>query len=529
MMRCAARLFAALTLVALAPACDDPAADGAEDLAAEAVLPGKADNYLSPTSREYHVWGMGQIDLDRETWASQDPAAKEAHVREQLGYRVKAYAHFVNAYLTDKGHGATNADYGGFGGLVHGKSTDFVIDPVDADQLAWAFIWELELGAPRDLLDRVPLETGANGDQVVVVQIPALSESDLEYARYPKDFDPSKYTGAMEELEVVVEPKSESSDGYPEYDRLFADGRFDVTIVVGGDYNAERYDLQQAEAIFAWLKSAGYKHAAAKYTELKVDSPPFTGKFTAQGRTVEVAITLLHPAVAPVAELDLLRQRIIEAYEQDDVVIYDGHAGEDPDYSGIVYHYNPRHAISASGLAQLDLPEAKYQIFLFNGCKTYAAYPDAVMKNPRKTTKTLDIVSTVNFSWLNQQTFTTSGFIRELLAKSGATHDPRTWREVLTSINAQANANVYYGVHGIDDNPHLNPYADVASLCRPCAKDADCPGAGNLCLAFSGGKKHCTAECTADDGCPDGYVCGDIAAGGRIIGKQCMPKTYRCP
>lgn len=507
-------------------ACDD-ATDPGDDSVAEAVLPGKADNYLSPTSREYRVWGLGELALDADTWRDRDAADREAHVVEMLGHRLKAYTHFVNVYVADKSHGASNADYGGFGGLVRGTSLDFIYEPMDDDGLLWAFIWEIEIGGPQDLLDRLPLQTATDGSKVMMLPVPVLTESQLVRGSYPRDFDPATYTGDVEEVEVVFDAVEASVDGWPEYDRLFDDGLLEILIIVGGDYNDKRYDLLSAESHFKWLKSAGYTHPAAAWTDLTLDSPPFVGSLDANGRDVRVEITLLHPDIVPDADLDRLRDRIIAGYGQADVVIYDGHAGEDPDYSGVVYHYNPRHAISVTALGQLDLPE-KYQIYMFNGCKTYGAYPEGVMKNPVKTPENLDIVSTVSFSWLSQQTFTTSGFIRELLALSGRTHAPRTWRQVLTRINQHANANVYYGVHGIDDNPHINPYADVATLCQTCSRDADCPGVGNMCVGFGDGTRRCAAECTADDGCPSSYVCGDIAVSGRITGQQCLPATYRC-
>jgi hypothetical protein len=239
-----------------------------------------------------------------------------------------------------------------------------------------------------------------------------------------------------------------------------------------------------------------------------------------------VEITLYHPAIVPQAELDSLGDAIIKAYGVMDVVLYDGHAGQDPDYSGVVYHYNPRKAIKANDFPSLELPE-KYQIFVFNGCKTYNAYPDAVYKHEGKNFENLDIISTVNFSWLGQQSFTTSGFLNQLLAKRGGTHDPRTYMEILTEINRSANWNVYYGVHGVDDNPHVNPYADFDNLCEECADDSDCKGQGNLCIGFSWGKA-CGAECLADDGCPEGYFCGEIAQAGQITGNQCMPSSFIC-
>ena len=498
---------------------------GGDETEATVVPPGKADNYLSPTSREYRLWGEGRLQLD-DTWADKTEAEKRARVEELTGYKFKAYAHFIDEYVTNKEHDATNADYGGFSGLIRPTSLDSMLEPADAAMMTWTFLWELEMGGPRDLFSKLSIETNASGEKTFKVKLPVLTESQLEYGSYPKDFNGDTYDKEMEELVVAIEPENDSFDAFPEFNRLFDDGKLDMLVLVGGDYNADRYDLKAAEQIFKWLKDAGYEHPAAAYTDLTLDSPPFKASMQANGKAIDVEITLLHPAVVPVAELDSLRAKIITAYETMDVLMYDGHAGQDPGYSGVVYHYNPRHAISANQLAELNLPD-KYQIFVFNGCKTYSAYPEAVYKNATKNTGNLDIISTVNFSWLTMQPYTTSGFINQLLAKKSGTHDPQTYLQILKEINKSSNWNVYYGVHGLDDNPHVNPYTDTSTLCGGCVTDNDCPGVGNRCIRLSSGKA-CAAECTADDGCPEGYGCYDIAEGSQIVGKQCLPKSYKC-
>ncbi len=521
-------------LVPLAPivlllACgslgEEPSQGGSSDQTASVVPPGKADNYLSPTSREYLLWGEGQLDLDEE-WSDAGDADKLAHAEEMLGYKFKAYAHFINEYVTDKSSHDANGDYGGFSGLVRPTSLDSIIEPNDDTNMSFTFLWELEMGGPRSLLSNLPIEVNDAGKKVFSVKLPVLTEYQIEHGSYPKDFDANAYEGEMEEIEVAIDPEEESHDAFPEYNRLFEDGKLDMLVLVGGDYNDERYDLQAAEEIFDWLKRAGYDHPAEDYTELTLDSPPFRSTMDVNGSTVDVEVTFYHPDIVPDAELDSLRDEIIDAYETMDVLIYDGHAGQDPGYSGVVYHYNPRHAISADDLGQLALPD-KYQIYLFNGCKTYSAYPEAVMKNETKTTANLDIISTVSFSWLSMQPYTTSGFINQLLAESGGTHDPQTYVQILEQINRRSNWNVYYGVHGLDDNPHVNPYADEGMLCGSCATDLDCPGAGNRCIGFDWGKV-CGAECTADDGCPEGYGCYEIAEGSQIVGNQCLPKSFTC-
>ncbi|MBI5536784.1 MAG: hypothetical protein HY898_28950 [Deltaproteobacteria bacterium] len=513
-------------VVAAACSSGSPVEDPAqEEDVAEAVPDGKADNYLSPTSMEYRLSGQGKLELDA-SWKDKTDAEKEARARLLLDFKFKAYAHYINVYVTNKEGEESNAKYGGFSGAVRKSSIDSLVETADSTKMAWTFLWDLEMGAPRDIMNKLQIQTKSTGEKVFMVKLPALDESSLLNGSYSKDFDPSTYTGAMEDLEVQIDPIKASFDAWPNYNALLEDGKLDVLVLVGGDYNAERYDLQAAEKIFAWLKQAGYKHDAASYKDLTLDSPPLIKTMMANGKPVSVEVTFYHPDIVEDAKLPDLKQKIIEAYQTKDVLIYDGHAGEDPSYSGVVYHYNPRHAISANDLAQMNLP-SKYQIYLFNGCKTYSAYPDALYQSPTKTVANLDIISTVNFSWLTMQPFTTSGFITQLMAVKNGTHDPRTYLEILGEINKSSNWNVYYGVHGIDDNPHVNPYAEPASLCKSCTADTGCPGMGNKCIKLST-TKVCAAECTADDGCPEGYACKQIAAGGQITGMQCLPKTLQC-
>ena len=520
------RLSLVATLCAgLVPACAENDVTEESSDEAVAVYPGKADNYLSPTSMEYSLWGMGDWTLSQE-WADKDLATREAEVRSKLDYKFKAYSHYINLYVTDKSVHDTNQGYGGFAGQIRGTSLDWIVEPVDDAGLVWSFIWELEMGGPRDLLDRLPIQV-QNDQTFFMVKMPKLSESQLLSGSYSSDFDASKYQGEMEEIQVMVGAEKESVDAWPNYTAMFADDLFDVLIIVGGDYNAERYDLKAAKEMFTWIQGAGFTGGAASFEALNLDSPAFEKDLKVLARTVKVSVRLVHPDMVADSNLNLMRQAIIKGFETADLVIYDGHAGEDPDYSGVVYHYNPRAAISANELAQLNLPE-KYQIYVFNGCKTYAAYPDAVYASGTKDQKNLDIISTVNFSWLTMQPFTTSSLINQLTLRRGGQHDPQTYNEILREINKSNNSNVYYGVHGLDDNGHINPYADLSKLCQACGSDADCAGSGNKCIKFDFGRV-CGAECTADDGCPTGYFCGDIAAGGSITGKQCMPKGYSCP
>ncbi len=518
-------LAATLSLTGFGCASDADTSGESGDLA-EVVLPGKADNYLSPASREYAVWGIGELTLEAE-WADRTADERAAEVDELLDMRFKAYSHFINEYVKSKTRKDANYNYGGFYGLIHGSTLEFVADPITDDGLNWAFIWEIEMGGPQDLLDQLPLERDAEGNPYFITIVPRLDASALRTESYPKKFDPAQWDGDIEELQVRIDAKEASIDSFPGYNELAEDGLIDILIVVGGDYNDKRYDLLAAESHFDWLKSAGFAHPASDWEELTLESAPFTKTVSMNGRDVKVEITLVHPGIVEVAELDSLREVIIDGYQTKDIVMYDGHAGQDPDYSGVVYHYKPRHAITATDLGKLDLPE-DYQIYVFNGCKTYNVYPESVYAHPDKTGDNLDTISTVSFSWLSQQTFTTSGFLTELLSLDEQAHVPQTWNQILSRMNSRNNDDVYYGVHGIDDNSKLNPYADVSTLCGSCSANSDCPGSGNLCLALGDGVQACGAQCTDDVGCPSGYSCMDIAQTGQISGSQCVPQSLSC-
>jgi hypothetical protein len=514
----------AICVGAISIACaTEPEVLSASQSSAEAVLPGKADDYLSPTSREWMLSGTGQFTLDSASGALSSDE-KQALAEELLSYRFKAYSHFVNEYVTDKTKKAENDGYGEFGGLVRDKSLDYLVMPVSDDAMTWEFIWSIDMGGPSDLLSRLDTYE-SDGDTVFDVSVPKLTEAKLKASQFPKHFDPESYVGDVEALAVSIAPVPASVDAYPEYNALFADGVLDVLILIGGDYNEKRYDLIAAEEIFDWLKKT-YEHPATDYTQLTLDSPPFTRRIRTPQRSVEVRVTLLHPDIVEDNALDSLRAAIVDGFETHDIVIYDGHAGQNPGYSGISYHYEPRHAITANDLAALNLPE-KYQLFVFNGCKTYNAYPDALYQSPAKTTKNLDIISTVSFSWLSMQPWTTTGLMNQLLSVPRSEHEPKTWIEILTTINKSNNYNVFYGVHGLDDNPRIDPYADRDALCTPCTYDGDCVGVGNRCVRYGWGSA-CAAKCTDDSGCPTGYQCADIADGFQVTGRQCLPATYSC-
>ena len=87
-----------------------------------------------------------------------------------------------------------------------------------------------------------------------------------------------------------------------------------------------------------------------------------------------------------------------------------------------------------------------------------------------------------------------------------------------------------YGIHGIDDNPALHPYASLSTLRDPCEANADCGGVGNSCVTVAAAGRRCVAACTDTRGCPDGYSCQALASesAGGIYGSACVPNGLAC-
>lgn len=526
---------AAALVVGAIPACsaDTAGPGGPADEVYEYVPEGKADDYRSTTGLEYSLTAKDSVSLtDADLALTGDERTERAEELVQL--RFKALSFFVFAYLADKEHEDPNYGYGGFRTTVRQKTFEQQQLSERADEPGtFDFVFEAEVGGPKNLMKLLPLTDGKTFE----LAMPLLTTAELDsqsYSKTYKGFDPSKLAPEnLQKISVDIAKKAMEPDAYPEYASWFEDGVLDVAIHVGGDYNSQRYDLQTARDIFARLKSDLSLTAPVEtFEELKSTSGAFRGQIDANGKTVEVQVYLYHPDMQK--EEGVGYDGLISLYKESaklrDVVIYDGHAGYDTSYSGIVVHYNPRYAIKADEFASLELP-SKHQLFFFNGCKTYTSYADAMYANPAKTTKNLDVITTVNFSWLSEMTRVTTDLLGNFVKLSQQTHAPMSYDRILAALNAGRSYDVIYGVHGLSDNPRISPYADTNSLCQSCTANSQCPGVDNLCIKLGGGSQRvCAAACTDDSGCPTDYKCRSVAAQGSgvISASQCVKANALC-
>jgi hypothetical protein len=312
------------------------------------------------------------------------------------------------------------------------------------------------------------------------------------------------------ELQVFLTPVERSLNAYPQYMALFEDG-LDVSVHFGGDHNDPPQDIGHARSVYDDLVASGFKSPVARFEDLKIDSAPLASKIQVKSAFVDVRVRIVHADMTPPDA----RQPLVDAYKQAmksaDVVIYDGHAGRQLDYSGVVLAYKPaRVSITADDFKSIEA-STKQQIYLFNGCETYTGYADKLYENPNKKPENADVITTANFSAIQPGANQVIAFIHSLIdGKSGrGTWVPRSWDSVLSGMNAVGERSWVhvYGVTGIDDDPRVSPLADASRLGAECTTDADCGAIDSRCIATSATKHVCGIACADTSGCPTGTKC----------------------
>lgn len=277
-------LAAALAGCADSTTSDEVADRGSLDL----VMPGKADDYFSNVSKEYEVTGSVTVEMTEEEYADE-------LLREQLvSQRISAVGVYLTTYFTDKFRGIDvdgdgeisddevffeNTDYGGFKAMVRNQSVE--IASVEGSEGLYTASFTIDVAGPNNLLELLEAEganrqtAGMNFDLVM----PAGAMT-AENGRPIRSFDPATYDGELESIPLEVVSLPDVSDAYPAYRDFFADGRYEITMIFGHDYNAARYDIQDAERAFEWLVDNGYKAPVSSFDELGSDSGTFTKTLT---------------------------------------------------------------------------------------------------------------------------------------------------------------------------------------------------------------------------------------------------------
>jgi hypothetical protein len=528
------RLVAATGLAIAIAGCaavDTPFAEDAED--GFVVDDDKADNFFSLQAKEYVVSGVGRVVVEE--------GASEARVRKAIALEHTAITWFLNQYLVDKeregAHADPNADYGGFSAMVkNGAFEDLRI--VQRNATTWDFTFEQLVAGDRYLMRRLPLN--ARNEFTIEVGTPTLAEMERDaewYRKAPWDnWNPvSVATAQKESLTLAIRTETTSSDGWWDYKRLFDDGVLTVDVHYGYDYHAQGH-LTDSKAFYSWLIARGFHSPVSSYDHYTRTSGPLTRTLDADGRSVRVEVRLYYgrPGTNTDPDTDAggaqLERDMLASLKSRDVIVYAGHSGPLYGFALANWDKTDEGDLDDSELAVAELA-ARYQIVLAEGCNTYMLGP-TLLNNPNKRGKDIDVITTTSFSVSYSPV---EDFLGRLLeVDSQSRHRPRSLAQTLADLDlysADEPSKSMYGIHGIDDNPKLHPYANAENLCERCSSNGACGGAGNACVSVGTSGRRCVAACTADSGCPAGYLCKKVASASTstIYGAYCVPATRRCP
>lgn len=223
---------------------------------------------------------------------------------------------------------------------------------------------------------------------------------------------------------------------YPEYARLGTEELLQVSYIVGVDENFQSGDLGKRtfKDAFAGLQAAGFRATVDEPRRKRLT-------FRSGAKRTAVEMRLMDPNSVEFA------RETVRGLKTSDVFLYDGH-------SGLGGYLDPGRLMEDSG-AKLTLPKDKYQIFIFQGCSTYAYYNTAFFKLKRsatdhKGTRNLDIVTTgigAEFS---------VGAKVDVALLSNITMGARpTWQTILNKVRAaEGDASALSHVNGDEDNPN---------------------------------------------------------------------------
>jgi len=477
------------------------------------VLPlpdSKSDNYVSTNAREFEVRGTAHARLPESYDSAETPEAKQKILDETVSSRlsivVRSVKKQIQTVLRVANGGTTKDDDSWFIYVKSNAGERQTVTTLEDGRLQFSF--KLELVGSYYLMSKVAPGTSPVRRFKVLVQGWTASADD-------------------ETIEVEIEG-SDSRDAFPKYNEMFSDGVLDMAVHFGGDYNKERLDIDTCK----WLVEELHTNEewtnthVSKFEDLKIDSPPFIRKLTVEGKEIEMRMYIYHSDMVEPAEEEKLSLAMKASMKERDIIVYSGHAGSG---SGFILDYQPKHEIKAADFATLDLP-SKYQIFVFDGCRTYRTYVDDMMKNPNKTFDNIDIVTTVNTTPFGAGYYLLWELTHWLtITNDQGAHFPLSWMSILRGVNRKRFKSVHYGVHGIDNNPKVNPHKSDGIACKPCEADNECGAGGNLCLGYPLGSS-CGIACTTDTACPDGYRCARIIDDPNYfyLPKQCVRQDYRC-
>ncbi len=524
-----------LPALCLAAACG---AQGGDDQAEDAedgfvVDDGKADDFFSLKAKEFVVSGVGRVVVE--------DGQGEARARKLVSFHHTAITWFLNQYLVDKekeGHAAdANADYGGFAAMVKDGTYDD-IRLIQRNATTYDYEFEVLVAGRKDLMRK--LQLNAAGEFTIEIGKPTNDEmtKDEWYRKEPWDaWNPVNVPDYKKEsLTLKIREAAKSTDGWWDYRRLFEDGKLTIDAHFGYDYNPEAAHLTDSKALYKWLVDRGFHSPASSFEAYKATQGPLTKTLDADGRDVEVQVRIYYPRPGTATDPNTdaggkrMESDMFASLASRDIVVYSGHSGSLYGFALANWDKTDEGDVDDSELAVTPLAQGKYQIVMAEGCNTYML-GNTLLKNPSKQGKDIDVITTTSFSVSYSPVEDFLGRLIEIDSQSR--HRPRTLSQTIADLDVYSVGEpspTMYGIHGIDDNPKLHPYANPENLCKACGSNSACGGVGNACVTIGDSGRRCVAACTSDEACGAGYQCKQVASASTstIYGSYCVPATRSC-
>jgi hypothetical protein len=497
------------------------------------VEDGKDDNFLSVKAKEYVVTGTARVVVE----AGQG----EARARKLIMLKHVATTWFLNQYLVDKEktgpHPDANAGFGGFGAMVKdGVFED--LNLVQKNATTWEFSFKQTIAGRKNLMSKLPLDS--HGQFTVEVGSPtnAEMEGDIEwYRKEPwNDWNPANVPASKKEtLTLAIKEETKSTDGWWDYARLLEDRVLTIDAHFGYDYNPEKAHLVDSRSLYTWLVDRGFQSPVGSFDNYSRTSGPLTKTIDANGRSVKVEVRIFYPRPGSSTDPDTnaggkrMEADMFASLKTQDVIVYSGHSGSLYGFALANWDKTDEGDVDDLELAAAQLA-SKYQIVFAEGCNTYML-GSALLENPSKQGKNIDVITTTSFSVSYSPVEDFLGRLLELDSQSRLR--PRTMTQTIEDLDLYSVGEpspTMYGIHGIDDNPKLHPFAKLENSCKKCSSNSACGGVGNACITIGTSGKRCAAACTDDSACGTGYKCKHVASSSTstIYGSFCAPANSRC-
>ena len=490
-------------------ACSTPATPTPETGAQQAVPLGKADNYYSTVAAEFEVRGSIVVDMT--------PAQFEDDLERGrlVSQRLTAVGLYLTTFVSDKIHGIDingdgeisddevfwhNVGYGGFHAMVRNYSVE--TGDVLAGEDGYRVEFSIDMAGPRELLTLIPdAEPGPDGYRFDLLMPEGASVDPQNVPRWVgRHFDPADHDGELETVSLTAKSHPDISNAYPHFAAFTADGVLDITLLYGHDYNDARWDLIDARRGWDELLALGFDAPVEAFEDLDPDSGPFVLEASAGDQPVTIEVRLFHSDMYIGARQRQHDDALGELVARD-VFFYNGHAGP---YFGFYLDAAGEAEVRDWEFAEAPFDPDRQQLVVAQGCQTYSQYADMLYANPAKDEHNLDVITTVNFSYAQGTTELLRNLVR--VDEDGQHVAPDVHR-LVSDLNAnQVNRDydVFYGIMGVDGNPQLHPYADLAMVGEACELDSDCGDPrGNVCAVVER-EPVCGAVALTADACPEG-------------------------